>query len=261
MRVGTKMQNKMLIHEVAQLLDIDASTIRFWERKGLLHLARDTENGYRYFNNQSLIEIIDIIFFRNLQFPIKDLIDHQNATLNERKVSFIQLKKELKDLKEKVIIAESILNRRIEATTEASILLKNSTQITEKDIRFEKIESFNLRFPSHVDKYLTDPSCYILFFSGEDYKHFDEGIISNSTSQEIRNKILWSKNSASEIVYGGLLKVNAHHYEQNNLSELSNSINFNSGNTNAIAQYLASGKENGVIIDYYDCWFSDSLGG
>lgn len=79
------MEEKLLINEVASLLDVDPSSIRYWESKGLLHLQRDNVNGYRYFDLKALIEILDIIFFRKMQLPIKVLSQHLSGTIDERK--------------------------------------------------------------------------------------------------------------------------------------------------------------------------------
>lgn len=170
------MKNKILIHEVAKLLDLDESTIRFWEKKGLLHLKRDTENGYRYFDSQSLIEVMDIIFFRNLQLPIKDLINHLNATVKEREASFIAVREELVELK-KIILSEAILDRRIKATAKVSNLQNLSASIIHKEIKFKKIESFDLFNDYHIKQYLYDPSYYRMIFSGENYNNFQEVIV------------------------------------------------------------------------------------
>ncbi len=45
------MEQRLQIGEVADLLQINSSKLRYWEQQGLLRLERETENNYRqYFN-------------------------------------------------------------------------------------------------------------------------------------------------------------------------------------------------------------------
>lgn len=249
------MKKKILIHEVAKLLDLDASTIRFWEKKGLLHLKRDKENGYRYFDNQSLIEVMDIIFFRNLQLPIKDLKSHQEATVKEREASFIAVKAELTELKKKIVLTEAILDRRIKATSEVDKLQNVGSKVINKEVNFKKIESFDLFNESHVRLYLSDPSSYTILFSGEDYTDFQEGITGTSETKNDQAELIWDYKDLKQIIYAGLLKIDAHNYKINNLLEISKILGYPWKEYRVIAQYLASGNEGHKTIDYYDCWF------
>lgn len=47
---GEVIVKQLLISEVSSLLGVEPATIRYWERNGLLHLRRDPENSYRYFD-------------------------------------------------------------------------------------------------------------------------------------------------------------------------------------------------------------------
>ena len=59
------------IGEIAELLNIPTSTLRFWEKKGLFSIPK-SDNRYRMYSYLDLIQIADIIFYRNLGVPVNE---------------------------------------------------------------------------------------------------------------------------------------------------------------------------------------------
>lgn len=85
------------LKEAAQITNVPETTLLFWERKGLLHIWKNSQNGYRYFNYEDFYEIQRISFFRRLglsieqlqQFPLdaeqlKALSENQIEKINEQ---------------------------------------------------------------------------------------------------------------------------------------------------------------------------------
>lgn len=67
------MEKLFRIGEIADLLQIPTSKLRFWEQQGLLQLNRNDENNYRQYSFLDLLRITDVIFYRNLHFSTKEL--------------------------------------------------------------------------------------------------------------------------------------------------------------------------------------------
>ena len=68
----------MNIHEVEQLLNISKSSIRYYDRIGLLTPERK-ENGYRDFSQEDIQRLRSIIVLRNAMIPLKtirELLEH-----------------------------------------------------------------------------------------------------------------------------------------------------------------------------------------
>lgn len=68
----------MDIHEVEQLLNISKSSIRYYDRIGLLTPERK-ENGYRDFSQEDIQRLRSIIVLRNAMIPLKiirELLEH-----------------------------------------------------------------------------------------------------------------------------------------------------------------------------------------
>lgn len=61
------------IGEISKLLGLTIDAIRFYERKGLVHPAVDESNQYRMYDLYNILELLDVIFYRHLDFSVKDM--------------------------------------------------------------------------------------------------------------------------------------------------------------------------------------------
>ena len=55
------MKGKYKINEVAKMLGVSTSAIRFYEKKGLFSALKNEENGYRTFDDHDVYKIWSII--------------------------------------------------------------------------------------------------------------------------------------------------------------------------------------------------------
>jgi len=92
---------KMHIKEFAKLTSVSVRTLHYYDEIGLLKpSAVDEQNGYRFYDERCLERMQEILFYRELDFPLKDIqailsspdYDKQNA-LKEQK-HLLTLKKE-----------------------------------------------------------------------------------------------------------------------------------------------------------------------
>lgn len=63
----------MKINEVAKLTGITVRTLHYYDEIGLLPPSEITESGYRLYNDASLETLQQILFFRELEFPLNDI--------------------------------------------------------------------------------------------------------------------------------------------------------------------------------------------
>lgn len=61
------------VHEVAELTGITARTLHYYDEIGLLKPARVTGAGYRMYDDAALGRLQNILLFRELQFPLKEI--------------------------------------------------------------------------------------------------------------------------------------------------------------------------------------------
>ena len=61
------------IKEIADLAGVTTRTLRYYDEIGLLSPAGTGDNGYRYYDQDSLLQLQQILFFRELDVPLKDI--------------------------------------------------------------------------------------------------------------------------------------------------------------------------------------------
>ena len=92
---------KLHIKEFAKLTGVSVRTLHFYDEIGLLKPSSvDEQNGYRFYDEQTLMRMQEILFYRELNFSLKEIrmilsspdYDKQNA-LKEQK-HLLTLKKE-----------------------------------------------------------------------------------------------------------------------------------------------------------------------
>lgn len=63
----------MTVHEVSRLTGVSIRTLQYYDQIGLLHPAEYTEAGYRLYDDAALETLQQILLFRELEFPLKDI--------------------------------------------------------------------------------------------------------------------------------------------------------------------------------------------
>ncbi|SHJ18166.1 MerR family DNA-binding transcriptional regulator [Propionispora hippei] len=67
------MNEKWSIGEVAKLFEVSTDTLRYYEKTGLLPAHKQSHNGYRYYSYEEIVLLMDILFFRNMEIPVKEI--------------------------------------------------------------------------------------------------------------------------------------------------------------------------------------------
>ena len=61
------------VSQLAKQAGVTPRTLRYYDKVGLLHPSHIGENGYRYYESSDLIRLQHILFYRELDFSIKDI--------------------------------------------------------------------------------------------------------------------------------------------------------------------------------------------
>ena len=93
------MDMNMQIKEFAQFTGVSVRTLHYYDEIGLLKPARvDKSTGYRYYDEQSLLRMQEILFYRELDFSLKS-IEEILSSPNYDKTKALQEQKHLLILK------------------------------------------------------------------------------------------------------------------------------------------------------------------
>ena len=88
------------IHEVSELTGVSIRTLQYYDKIGLLRPAQYTEAGYRLYDDAALETLQQILLFRELEFPLKEIKEiigspdfDRNKALGQQ-IELLMLKKE-----------------------------------------------------------------------------------------------------------------------------------------------------------------------
>ena len=114
------------IKEIADLANVTARTIRYYDEIGLLDPADIGENGYRYYDNDSLLQLQQVLFFRELDVPLKEI----NLIINHPEFNLVDaLKNHRSSMKNRVKRLKALI-----ATIDNTIrVIQGKKKMAEKD--------------------------------------------------------------------------------------------------------------------------------
>ena len=90
----------MTVNEVSKLTGVSIRTLQYYDRIGLLKPAEYTESGYRLYDDAGLEKLQQILLFKALEFPLKEIADIVNSAdfdktkALEQQIELLTLKKE-----------------------------------------------------------------------------------------------------------------------------------------------------------------------
>ena len=88
------------VHEVSALTGVSIRTLQYYDKIGLLHPTEYTEAGYRLYDDMALETLQQILLFRELEFPLKDIKeiisspDFDRSKALDQQIELLKLKKE-----------------------------------------------------------------------------------------------------------------------------------------------------------------------
>ncbi|HEM3472740.1 TPA: MerR family transcriptional regulator [Streptococcus suis] len=97
------MNENWTVKQVGRLTGLTVRTLHHYDQIGLLKPAFVAENGYRYYNQENLARLQEILLFRELDFPLKDIQQLLDVTEVNRQqvlrdhITLLELKRERLD--------------------------------------------------------------------------------------------------------------------------------------------------------------------
>lgn len=99
----------MTIKEISTLTGISTRTLRYYDSIGLLCPTKKTEAGYRLYDENALERLQQILYFRELDFPLKSIKEIiENPTLDRMEILQMQKEMLLKEKRHLECLIESI---------------------------------------------------------------------------------------------------------------------------------------------------------
>jgi len=238
------------IGEVSELLDIPRSTIRYWDAEGLIHAAREEENGYRLFDIDAIFQVYDINFYRKLDIPMKQMKNLYSKSLNEMYDILAETEQRL-DHEKKILEQKhkEVLSRKKQLK---EMIDSEPDKFPEEEIPFQKIVVAASDDLLYSKEYLKNYSSFVIYFP-ENNQNSIYGFCTDEHTKELPgSQTIWQNDPAKKYVRF-LLKVEVNNTKNNNLSEVKDRLQkqgYRLGQT--IGQYLLTHttKEK-ISFEYY----------
>lgn len=90
----------MTVNEVSKLTGVSVRTLQYYDKIGLLPATAYTQAGYRQYDDTALEKLQQILLFRELEFPLKDIKeiisspDFDKSKALKQQIELLMLKKE-----------------------------------------------------------------------------------------------------------------------------------------------------------------------
>lgn len=139
----------MKINEVEALAGISKKNIRFYEEQGLLSPRRNSENGYRDYQEEDVQLLLRIKILRKLGVPIEEIRQMLNGTHtvgDGMRRHLISLEREQRNLEQSIQLCKSLQNNDIPVTElDAEALLTEMEEMEKSGTAFQNKQTQDVR--------------------------------------------------------------------------------------------------------------------
>ncbi len=148
---------KYKISELAKLLDVSTNTIRRYEKKGYFEAVPDDKSGYKYYEDDSVFNVINAKLLRKYGFSHEEIDIINDYNLDENIHCFEEKMKELDEklayytyvrhrMKDDLVLMRKIQSRKevyeAECTEMVYVLYSDGKKLLMEPERLQKIKEF-----------------------------------------------------------------------------------------------------------------------
>lgn len=237
------------IGEIARFFELPASTLRYWEECGVISPEKCEENQYRTYSIPDLMTISDVIFYKNLGIPLKEIRDMEKNTPEQQK-------RLLEEKAELLLAQQQALVRRLEKMQTRLTAVRTLEELEAapyriSDIDSQYIVSFELIEKNKLFQYIENPYLYSRVQHSSDLTEERRGLTipSEQAANFPSDQILWQKNSNRYVVF--LMKEEISSGFPNDLQQKLEEVQKTYCTGSIISRFLLCGHENGKTYDFY----------
>ena len=128
----------MRISEVAKLTGITVRTLHYYDEIGLLKPSEITEAGYRLYSREDLEILQQILFFRELDFPLSQIKEIMNNPNYDKEEALKKQKELLIQQRQRIEGLIKLIEKRIEGDNNMSLKEFDMNEIEENKKKYAK---------------------------------------------------------------------------------------------------------------------------
>lgn len=235
------------IGEIAKILNIPSSTLRFWEEQGLFRVSK-CANNYRSYTTTDLIRIADIVFYRNLGIPIRDVNGFITVPLDQYGDSLEEVQRQLEERIRKYEKMQQKVNLQRERYIELQKLLTRPFAVEE--LPFSYVISWDFWEKENLMYYMEDPARYVWYKDTSGNAPGQKGLIQFDMPKEAKSSVLFRKKEGTRFVTFPIRASVDDDYEGLEAEETVEKIQKEYHTGIFLAQHLLTCAEEGCLVEY-----------
>ncbi|MDD3362125.1 MAG: MerR family transcriptional regulator [Hespellia sp.] len=130
---------KKSISEMAKMSGVSVRTLHYYDEINLLKPSEViSETGYRYYDEDSLVKLQQILFYRELDFSLKEIMKMMKASDYNKEEAFIRQRELLKLKRKRLDQLIGLLDANLEGVNTMSFQEFDTTEIEEAKEKYAK---------------------------------------------------------------------------------------------------------------------------
>lgn len=244
-------QKNLTIGEISEILNITPSTLRFWEKENLFHVSKKS-NHYRTYTNTDLIDIADILYYRNLGVPVKDIRAFSSLELSEYD-QFLEnqereLNKKIEEYQQMLLRSQSLKRNYYRLLR----LLVNPFILETPD--FHHVISWDFREKERIRQYVSDPSYYVWCKDTNSEISGRKGLIVSENSSYSRSDLIWENRPGSRYISFPVKAMIENDYSGLEAPKIVGEVQRHTTTGYLITRHLLNCKINGENVEYLQAY-------
>ena len=244
-------QKNLTIGEISEILNITPSTLRFWEKENLFHVSKKS-NHYRTYTNTDLIDIADILYYRNLGVPVKDIRAFSSLELAEYD-QFLEnqereLNKKIEEYQQMLLRSQSLKRNYYRLLR----LLVNPFILETPD--FHHVISWDFREKERIRQYVSDPSYYVWCKDTNSEISGRKGLIVSENSSYSRSDLIWENRPGSRYISFPVKAMIENDYSGLEAPKIVGEVQRHTTTGYLITRHLLNCKINGENVEYLQAY-------
>lgn len=241
------MSQKDTITYLADLFHISPSALRYWDNEGLIRFERSPENNYRKPSINTMLDICDVLLFRGLSLPLKQVREIPSMNREQLRFALKQNETRLKQQIEELTISIERMEQKYRMLDRVEDL---ENHFQKEKITLPAIQEFTFDKKEYLLTYIHDTYDTVILIDPRQSDEPQYGIL----FPDSKETPMRTADPAPRYYLKGLLKINtedtaSHNY--NEFSALAKAEGFQPGIL--IGRYLITAWEE-HRYDYYEAW-------
>ncbi|MCR5033977.1 MAG: MerR family transcriptional regulator [Clostridia bacterium] len=185
------------IDQVSKLLDIPKSTLRYYDRSGIIQSKRNEnkDNSYRIYTRSDIVSLFDFMGYRNLDVSLKEIQSLNLLPIENRNRKLIELIRNNQSKMQKIMRANDELMSQLFIIQKYLLVKEQGYTITE-EIEVDQINEFHILDPDHMKQWVNGPfsRTYTMLSDGSSPDVVYEGL---SNTDSFDSPIIWRSSEST----------------------------------------------------------------